>query len=41
MAKNVFKPTEVMYQSRKLFIEPPHLTTDEPEDEPEALEEAI
>ena len=32
MAKNVFKPTEVMYQSRKLFIEPPHLTTEEPEE---------
>ena len=32
MAKNVFKPTEVMYQSRKLFIEPPRLSSDEPEE---------
>jgi flagellar assembly protein FliH len=32
MAKNVFKPTEVIYQSRKLFIEPPRLTADEPEE---------
>ena len=32
MAKNVFKPTEVMYQSQKLVIEPPRMTSDEPEE---------
>ena len=29
MAKNVFKPQEIMYLSRKIFIEPPRISTSE------------
>ncbi len=32
MAKNVFKPQEIMYLSRKIFIEPPKITPEEPEE---------
>ncbi len=31
MAKNVFKASEIMYQSRKVFIEPPGMHTEEAE----------
>ncbi len=31
MAKNVFKASEIMYQSRKVFIEPPGMRTEEAE----------
>ncbi len=30
MAKNVFKPQEIMYLSRKVFIEPPKIVAEEP-----------
>ncbi len=30
MAKNVFKPQEIMYLSRKVFIEPPRIVAEEP-----------
>ena len=39
MAKNVFKPQEIMYLSRKVFIEPPKIVTEEPVEEAEAVEE--
>ena len=39
MAKNVFKPQEIMYLSRKVFIEPPKIVTEEPAEEVEAVEE--
>ena len=39
MAKNVFKPQEIMYLSRKVFIEPPRIVAEEPADEVEAVEE--
>ncbi|MBE3131310.1 MAG: flagellar assembly protein FliH [Acidobacteria bacterium] len=39
MAKNVFKPQEIMYISRKVFIEPPKIVAEEPAEEIEALEE--
>lgn len=39
MAKNVFKPQEIMYLSRKVFIEPPRIVAEEPVEEVEALEE--
>ena len=39
MAKNVFKPQEIMYLSRKVFIEPPKIVTEEPVEEVEAVEE--
>ena len=39
MAKNVFKPQEIMYLSRKVFIEPPKIATEEPAQEAEAVEE--
>ncbi len=32
MAKNVFKPQEIMYLSRKIFIEPPKIEAEEPEE---------
>ena len=31
MAKNVFKPKEIMYRTRKVFIEPPQIKPEEPE----------
>ena len=31
MAKNVFKPQEIMYRTRKVFIEPPKIEPEEPE----------
>ncbi len=31
MAKNVFKPQEIMYRTRKVFIEPPRIEPEEPE----------
>ncbi|NOY10058.1 MAG: flagellar assembly protein FliH [Spirochaetes bacterium] len=30
MAKNVFKPKEIMYRTRKVFIEPPQIKPEEP-----------
>ena len=39
MAKNVFKPQEIMYLSRKVFIEPPKIVAEEPAAEIEAIEE--
>ena len=36
MAKNVFRADEILYQSRKIFIEPPRVES--PPEEPEALE---
>ena len=30
MAKNVFKPREIMYRTRKVFIEPPQIKPEEP-----------
>ncbi len=39
MAKNVFKPQEIMYLSRKVFIEPPKIVAEEPVEEAEAVEE--
>ena len=33
MAKNVFKPAEIMYLSRKVFIEPPRIVTEQPVEE--------
>jgi flagellar assembly protein FliH len=32
VAKNVFKPQEIMYLSRKIFIEPPKIAQEEPEE---------
>jgi flagellar assembly protein FliH len=40
VAKNVFKPQEIMYLSRKVFIEPPKIVAEEPAEEIEAVEEA-
>ncbi len=31
MAKNVFKPQEIMYRTRKVFIEPPQIQPEEPQ----------
>jgi len=39
MAKNVFKPQEIMYLSRKVFIEPPKIVAEEPVEEARPLEE--
>ena len=39
MAKNVFKPQEIMYLSRKVFIEPPKIVSEEPVEEVQAAEE--
>jgi flagellar assembly protein FliH len=39
VAKNVFKPQEIMYLSRKVFIEPPRIAADEPVQEAETVEE--
>jgi flagellar assembly protein FliH len=39
LAKNVFKPQEIMYLSRKVFIEPPKIVAEEPVEEVEAVEE--
>ncbi len=39
MAKNVFRPTDIMYNSRKVFIEPPRIVAEEPEEAPEVLPE--
>jgi flagellar assembly protein FliH len=39
VAKNVFKPQEIMYLSRKVFIEPPKIVAEEPAEETEAIEE--
>jgi flagellar assembly protein FliH len=39
VAKNVFKPQDIMYISRKVFIEPPKIVTEEPVEEVEAVEE--
>jgi flagellar assembly protein FliH len=32
VAKNVFKPTDIIYTSRKVFIEPPKIAEEEPEE---------
>jgi flagellar assembly protein FliH len=39
VAKNVFKPQEIMYLSRKVFIEPPKIVAEEPVAEIETVEE--
>ena len=39
MAKNVFKPQEIMYLSRKVFIEPPKIMAEEPVEEVTPAEE--
>jgi flagellar assembly protein FliH len=39
MAKNVFKPQEIMYLSRKVFIEPPKIVAEEPVEEVAPAEE--
>ncbi len=39
MAKNVFKPQEIMYISRKVFIEPPKIVAEEPVEEVETVAE--
>ncbi|MGA2615260.1 MAG: flagellar assembly protein FliH [Spirochaetia bacterium] len=39
MAKNVFKPAEIMYLSRKVFIEPPRIVTEEAVEEAAPAEE--
>jgi flagellar assembly protein FliH len=39
MAKNVFKPQDIMYISRKVFIEPPKIVAEEPVEEMETVEE--
>jgi flagellar assembly protein FliH len=39
MAKNVFKPQEIMYLSRKVFIEPPKIVAEEPLEEAQPTEE--
>ena len=39
MAKNVFKPQEIMYLSRKVFIEPPRIVAEEPVEEAQVVEE--
>ncbi len=39
MAKNVFRPQDIMYNSRKVFIEPPKIVAEEPVEEAEAVEE--
>ncbi len=38
MAKNVFKPQEIMYLSRKIFIEPPKIVAEEPVEEAAPVE---
>ncbi len=38
MAKNVFRASEIMYQSRKVFIEPPRVEPEEPVQELEPVE---
>jgi flagellar assembly protein FliH len=40
MAKNVFRPQEIQYLSRRVFIEPPRIETVEEPEEMEPLEEA-
>ena len=39
MAKNVFRADEILYQSRKVFIEPPSLSPEETPEEVETLEQ--
>ena len=39
MAKNVFRADEILYQSRKIFIEPPKMES--PPDEPVAVEPSV
>ncbi len=39
MAKNVFRADEILYQSRKVFIEPPRAKPEEAPEEVESLEE--
>ncbi|HET6452613.1 MAG TPA: flagellar assembly protein FliH [Spirochaetia bacterium] len=40
MAKNVFKPTDIMYSARKVFIEPPRIAAaEEPVEEVTSVEE--
>ncbi len=34
MAKNVFRPTDILYNARRVFIEPPRIVTQEPEAAP-------
>jgi flagellar assembly protein FliH len=39
VAKNVFKPADIMYNSRKVFIEPPRIVAEEAVEEVQAIEE--
>jgi flagellar assembly protein FliH len=39
LAKNVFKPQEILYLSRKVFIEPPKIVAEEPPEEVSPAEE--
>jgi len=39
LAKNVFKPQEIMYLSRKVFIEPPKIVSEEQVEEARPVEE--
>jgi len=39
VAKNVFKPTDIMYNSRRVFIEPPRIVAEEPVEEVAAVVE--
>ncbi len=39
MAKNVFRPTDIMYISRRVFIEPPRIVAEEPEEAAEVVHE--
>ena len=39
MAKNVFRPQDIMYNSRKVFIEPPKIVAEEAVEEVAAVEE--
>ena len=39
MAKNVFKPQDIMYNSRKVFIEPPKIIAEEPAEEAAPVDE--
>jgi flagellar assembly protein FliH len=39
VAKNVFKPQDIMYISRKVFIEPPKIVAEEPVEDVEEVEE--
>jgi ABC-type ATPase involved in cell division len=41
VAKNVFKPQDIMYISRKVFIEPPKIVAEEPVEDVEEAQQRI